>query len=89
MHVRTSRHSSELRLTGVKTQSEKADIRLIDTPLIQPFRDHFDQHFVPRVPMLRIGEPSEVANVISFLASARASFVTGANYVVDGGFSVQ
>ena len=36
-------------------------------------------------PIGRIAQPQEVAEVILFLASARASFVTGAAYVVDGG----
>lgn len=36
-------------------------------------------------PVGRIAQPSEVAEVICFLASPRASFVTGAAYVADGG----
>jgi 3-oxoacyl-[acyl-carrier protein] reductase len=38
------------------------------------------------VPMGRLGEPEEFANVIAFLASDRASFVTGTTIQVDGGF---
>lgn len=37
----------------------------------------------------RIGEPTEVAAVVVFLASSRASFVTGADWVVDGGLSAR
>jgi NAD(P)-dependent dehydrogenase (short-subunit alcohol dehydrogenase family) len=40
-------------------------------------------------PMGRIGEPAEVANVIVFLASDDASFVTGAVVPVDGGYLAQ
>ena len=38
-------------------------------------------------PMGRLGEPMEIANVIAFLASDEASFVTGAAWTVDGGYT--
>jgi 3-oxoacyl-[acyl-carrier protein] reductase len=37
------------------------------------------------VPMRRIGEPAEVAEVLAFLASDRASYVSGATISIDGG----
>ena len=37
------------------------------------------------VALSRLGTPSEIAAVVAFLASSRASFVTGATWVVDGG----
>jgi 3-oxoacyl-[acyl-carrier protein] reductase len=38
-----------------------------------------------RVPLRRYGRPEEIADVIAFLASERASYVTGTTVVVDGG----
>lgn len=38
-------------------------------------------------PLGRNGKPQEVADVVSYLISKRASFITGANVIVDGGYS--
>lgn len=41
---------------------------------------------MPLHPAGRIGTPEEVAAVICFLGADEASFVTGASYLVDGGY---
>jgi NAD(P)-dependent dehydrogenase (short-subunit alcohol dehydrogenase family) len=47
--------------------------------------DEFVKSVVLQVPMKRIGQPSEIAGAVAFLASSDASFMTGAEVVVDGG----
>lgn len=47
------------------------------------------QMFVDLHPIGRIGTPLDVAKVACFLASSEASFITGANIMVDGGFTAQ
>ena len=41
------------------------------------------------VPLKRVGRPEEIAETIVFLASDKASFITGASYLVDGGKTAQ
>jgi NAD(P)-dependent dehydrogenase (short-subunit alcohol dehydrogenase family) len=57
---------------------------VIATPLIS---EETRRVFAEKHPMGRIGQPEEVANVINFLASDAASFVTGACIAVDGGYT--
>lgn len=39
-------------------------------------------------PMHRIGKPEDIANIALYLASDKANFITGANYLVDGGAGI-
>jgi NAD(P)-dependent dehydrogenase (short-subunit alcohol dehydrogenase family) len=43
-----------------------------------------NERIVERIPARRLGQPSEVASIVAFLASDDASYVSGAAYTVDG-----
>jgi dihydroanticapsin dehydrogenase len=68
---------------------------IIDTPLTDSFleraedADALRREYEAVSPFKRMGTPREVADCVLFLASAEASFVTGAALVVDGGTTVQ
>lgn len=59
----------------------------IDTPLLSLLDDATKQFLIGLHPLGRLGRPEEVANATLFLLSDEASFVTGANLLVDGGFT--
>ena len=59
----------------------------IETPMVETFvKDKSIKNQIISSTMLgRFGKPSDVANLALFLASDDASFITGANFIVDGG----
>jgi NAD(P)-dependent dehydrogenase (short-subunit alcohol dehydrogenase family) len=59
----------------------------IRTPIMdQALGTPFEQMMLDATPMGRLGKPEEVAAVVAFLASDDASFMTGAEVYVDGGY---
>jgi NAD(P)-dependent dehydrogenase (short-subunit alcohol dehydrogenase family) len=59
----------------------------IETGMLNRFTgtDERKAGLVATVPLKRTGTPDEIAQTIAFIASDRASFITGASYLVDGG----
>jgi len=58
----------------------------IRTPMITALPKEAEAQLVAAHPIGRLGEPNEVAELIAFLCSDRASFLTGNYYPVDGGY---
>ena len=50
-------------------------------------KDDFYNKMATDIPIGRVGETDEAAAVITFLASAKASYITGVAINIDGGFS--
>ncbi|MCI0790032.1 MAG: SDR family oxidoreductase [Chloroflexi bacterium] len=64
----------------------------IQTPMVQGIfveNEGFEERVASRHPIGRLGEPSEIAAAVIWLSSDAASFVTGHNMPVDGGYVAQ
>ncbi len=64
---------------------------VIETPMtanIGQFKEAMDM-LIRATPMGRLGQPDEVAKAILFLASDEASYITGGELVIDGGYSAR
>lgn len=61
---------------------------LILTPTIAKMAEKYQNVIIENTPLRRIGRPEEVANVVAFLASDEASFMSGAMVEVSGGWNM-
>ena len=61
---------------------------LILTPTIAKMSEKYQKLFIENTPLRRLGRPEEVANVVAFLASDEASYMTGAVVEVSGGWNM-
>lgn len=67
----------------------------VDSPWVGRLLDQADdpaaarEALVARQPLGRLGTPGEVADLVAYLASDQASFVTGADWLIDGGIAAR
>lgn len=60
----------------------------IETDMVKVLGEETRQMLVEETPIGRLGTPEDIANLVSFLASDKASFITGQVITADGGFIV-
>ena len=62
---------------------------LVKTDFAKVLVDNFGEALERGLPTKRLGEPEDIANLAVFLASDKASWITGETYVIDGGAGVR
>ena len=82
----TKTWSRELGPKGIRVNAVAPGF--VVTPILATIPDNVLKDMESRVPLKRLGQPEEIANVYAFLASDEASYVNGAVIEVSGGMTV-
>jgi 3-oxoacyl-[acyl-carrier protein] reductase len=82
----TKTWSRELGPKGIRVNAVAPGF--VETPILASIPDKVLQHMREQVPLGRLGQPAEIANVYAFLASDEASYINGAVIEVSGGMTV-
>jgi NAD(P)-dependent dehydrogenase (short-subunit alcohol dehydrogenase family) len=62
---------------------------LVQTDFASVLVENFGDRLAASMPTKRLGDPEDIANLAVFLASDKASWITGETYVIDGGAGVR
>ncbi|MSQ13780.1 MAG: glucose 1-dehydrogenase [Dehalococcoidia bacterium] len=89
--IRLLSKAAALQLSKYNIRVNSVHPGFIDTPLTARAFSYPEtkEHLRRLHPIGRLGKPEDVANAVLYLASDEASFVTGAELVVDGGYTAQ
>ena len=60
----------------------------IQTPMTDKIPENERQKLIDAIPLKRLGQADDVANVVAFLSSSLAQYITGQVFVVDGGLAI-
>ena len=61
---------------------------LIETDMISHLSDTIKQGYLDRIPLKKLGKPEDIGQMILFLCSDEASYITGQTFYIDGGMSL-
>jgi NAD(P)-dependent dehydrogenase (short-subunit alcohol dehydrogenase family) len=77
--------ADEMGTFGVRVNSVQPGI--VGTDLMTPITDggRLLDDYIPQIPLGRIGQPEEIAEMVRFLIGPESSWITGQNFAVDGG----
>jgi len=81
--------SAALELAQHKIRVNAIAPGIIETPGSKVLGEETLNQFIQMIPLKRMGQPRDIANLVVFLASEESSYITGQCIVTDGGLTIQ